>query len=87
MPKYDDWGINHVVQCLTYTPPGKLPAGLNNDVSCFESEFLNGRVRKFLLSQVGKIAHFERNDAMLPTCGKQLTVKNLRALASHKWVA
>ena len=46
-PKYDDWGINHVVQCLTYSPPGLLPVGLNNDVSCFKIVVLTGRVRKF----------------------------------------
>ena len=32
-PKYEEWDINHVTQCLTYSPPGKLPVGLNNDVS------------------------------------------------------
>ena len=32
-PRYEDWDMNHVTQCLTYSPPGKLPVGLNNDVS------------------------------------------------------
>ena len=32
-PKYEDWDMNHVTQCLTYSPPGLLPVGLNNDVN------------------------------------------------------